>query len=92
MVSHLYISFLLRANNELNRINLNIGLDGRQQPAFIAKNQRDFNHGSALNIGVITGFISQRLQSPCNANSADIALAQKATAAATAAGGKSGAQ
>lgn len=28
------------------------GLDGRQQPAFIAKNQKDFNHGSALNIGV----------------------------------------
>ena len=43
------------------------GLDGRNQAAFIAANQGDFQHGSALAIGVIAGFICQRLGSPCGA-------------------------
>ncbi|ETI26266.1 hypothetical protein G647_03043 [Cladophialophora carrionii CBS 160.54] len=43
------------------------GLDGRNTEAFIAEDQTDYNHGSALNIAVIAGFICQRLGSPCNA-------------------------
>ncbi|EXJ56718.1 hypothetical protein A1O7_07062 [Cladophialophora yegresii CBS 114405] len=43
------------------------GLDGRNTEAFIAEDQTNFNHGSALNIAVIAGFICQRLGSPCNA-------------------------
>jgi hypothetical protein len=43
------------------------GLDGRNTEAFIAEDQIDYNHGSALNIAVIAGFICQRLGSPCNA-------------------------
>ncbi|KAK4702407.1 transcription elongation regulator 1, partial [Phenoliferia sp. Uapishka_3] len=42
-------------------------LDGRTQPAFIAADQTNFNHGSALNIGVIASFIQQQLSSKCKA-------------------------
>lgn len=61
------------------------GLDGRTQEAFIASNQVDFNHGSALNIGVIASFICQRLGSPCNAAADAIAAC---SAGETAAAGK----
>lgn len=46
------------------------GLDGRNEPAFIAVNQQDFSHGSALNIGVIASFICGELSSKCKANAA----------------------
>jgi len=62
------------------------GLDGRTEEAFIASNQVDFNHGSALNIGVIASFICQRLESPCNAAADAIAAC---SAGETAAAGKS---
>lgn len=38
------------------------GLPGRQEPAFIAANLKDFNQGSALNIAVITCVVSLSLQ------------------------------
>jgi hypothetical protein len=60
------------------------GLDGRNTPAFIAANQDDFNHGSALNIAVIAGFICQRLGSPCNAPAAVQQACAQASAAAVA--------
>ncbi|EON98367.1 hypothetical protein UCRPA7_6092 [Phaeoacremonium minimum UCRPA7] len=60
------------------------GLDGRNTPAFIAENQNDFNHGSALNIAVIAGFICQRLGSPCNAAADVQASCTSASAAAVA--------
>ncbi|KAK3319701.1 hypothetical protein B0T19DRAFT_404269 [Cercophora scortea] len=60
------------------------GLDGRNTNAFIAANQADFNHGSALNIAVIAGFICQRLGSPCNADATVQAACAKASAAAVA--------
>jgi hypothetical protein len=60
------------------------GLDGRSGNAFIANNQGDFNHGSALNIGVIAGFICQRLGSPCSAP-ADVQAACTSASAAAAA-------
>ncbi|KIW16176.1 hypothetical protein PV08_06227 [Exophiala spinifera] len=60
------------------------GLDGRNTPAFIAADQTDFNHGSALNIAVIAGFICQRLGSPCNAPADVQASCTSASAAAVA--------
>jgi hypothetical protein len=60
------------------------GLDGRNTPAFIAANQKDFNHGSALNIAVIAGFICQRLDSTCKAGDAAKAACSSASAAAVA--------
>lgn len=61
------------------------GLDGRNTNAFIASNQKDFNHGSALKIGVIAGFICQRLGSPCGAPSEVQDICASASAAAVAA-------
>lgn len=61
------------------------GLDGRNTNAFIAANQQDFNHGSALNIAVIAGFICQRLGSPCNAPSGTQQSCAQASSAAVAA-------
>lgn len=61
------------------------GLDGRNTPAFIAANQKDFNHGSALKIGVIAGFICQRLDSTCKAGADASAACAKASSAAVAA-------
>ncbi|CAK7208686.1 hypothetical protein SCUCBS95973_000186 [Sporothrix curviconia] len=57
------------------------GLDGRNTDAFIAEDQTDYNHGSALNIAVIAGFICQRLGSPCNA-AADVQASCTAASAA----------
>ena len=44
------------------------GLDGRNEEAFAPVNSADFNHGSALNIGVISSFICGQLQSECKAS------------------------
>lgn len=60
------------------------GLDGRTTESFVAANQDDFNHGSALNIAVIAGFICQRLGSPCNAPADVQASCTQASAAAVA--------
>lgn len=60
------------------------GLDGRTSASFIAEDQTDYNHGSALNIAVIAGFICQRLGSPCNAAADTIASCTSASAAAVA--------
>lgn len=60
-------------------------LDGRTTNAFIAANQNDFNHGSALNIAVIAGFICQRLDSSCKASSDTQAACAQASSAAVAA-------
>lgn len=60
------------------------GLDGRNTEAFIAQDQTDYNHGSALNIAVIAGFICQRLGSPCNAPADVQASCTSASAAAVA--------
>jgi hypothetical protein len=58
------------------------GLDGRTEAAFQPVNLTAFNHGSADNIPVITGFIVQQLNTPCHASAATIALASKAATAA----------
>jgi len=46
-----------------------VGLDGRTGASFAPNNAADFNHGSALNIGVIASFICGQLQSSCKASS-----------------------
>ena len=47
------------------------GLDGRNEAAFAPNNEADFNHGSALNIGVISSFICGQLQSKCQADQSE---------------------
>ncbi|KAH6696755.1 hypothetical protein DL95DRAFT_189434 [Leptodontidium sp. 2 PMI_412] len=63
-----------------------VGLDGRKEASFQAVNNADFNHGSALNIKVISDFICQQLASKCKADAAALdacASAQSAAAAVT---------
>ncbi|KAH7345765.1 hypothetical protein B0J17DRAFT_641086 [Rhizoctonia solani] len=67
-------------------INFALGLDGRKDPSFQAKNNDVYNHGSALGIGVITSFICQQLNDRCKAPQATLdacALGQAAAAKAT---------
>ncbi|WYZ35147.1 hypothetical protein EsH8_I_001423 [Colletotrichum jinshuiense] len=61
------------------------GLADRQAAAFVANNQADFNHGSAQKIGIIAGFICQRLQDSCKAPAATVDSCKQAETAATAA-------
>lgn len=58
------------------------GLDGRTQPAF-APVDSSFNHGSALNIGVISGFICQQLNDKCKAPQATLDTCTQAQSAAS---------
>jgi hypothetical protein len=60
------------------------GLDGRSTSAFIAEDQASYNHGSALNIAVIAGFVCQRLESSCKAAADVVASCASASAAAVA--------
>jgi len=59
-----------------------LGLDGRKDPSFQAKNNNVFNHGSALGVGVITSFICQQLNDRCKAPAATIAACMSGQAAA----------
>jgi hypothetical protein len=85
-----------RANIDLGicgtpEIKFAFGLDGRTEAAFQAVNLTAFNHGSAQNIGVITGFITQQLGTACKAPAATVNLATQASTKANAAA-KGGAQ
>ncbi|KAF8755444.1 hypothetical protein RHS01_05117 [Rhizoctonia solani] len=65
-----------------------LGLDGRKDPSFQAKNNDVYNHGSALGIGVITSFICQQLNDKCKAPQATLdACASGQAAAAKVTGG-----
>ncbi|CAE6471140.1 unnamed protein product [Rhizoctonia solani] len=65
-----------------------LGLDGRKDPSFQAKNNNVYNHGSALGIGVITSFICQQLNDRCKAPKATLdACASGQAAAAKTTGG-----
>lgn len=72
-------------------IDFGIQSDRPGEDAFIAANQADFSHGSALNIGVITGFICQRLGSPCDAAADAIAACTAGQTAAAALTGQAAA-
>ncbi|TDZ20760.1 hypothetical protein Cob_v006314 [Colletotrichum orbiculare MAFF 240422] len=61
-------------------------LPDRKEPGFIPSNTKDFNHGSAQRIGIIAGFICDRLNDNCKAAKTTVAnckSAQQAAAAAT---------
>ncbi|QRV81892.1 hypothetical protein RhiJN_09907 [Ceratobasidium sp. AG-Ba] len=59
-----------------------LGLDGRKDPAFQAKNNDVYNHGSALGIGVITSFICQQLNDKCKAPAPTLAACAEGQKAA----------
>ena len=56
------------------------GLDGRKEASFAPVDDVDFNHGSALNIGVISTFICQKLQDKCKAGADTVAACAKGQA------------
>ncbi|KAK3935796.1 hypothetical protein QBC46DRAFT_357959 [Diplogelasinospora grovesii] len=63
------------------------GLDGRgKEDSFQSVNLKDFNHGSALNIKVISDFTCNVLQSTCKASAATVSACQAASTAAQALG------
>ncbi|KAL2914698.1 hypothetical protein HK105_205838 [Polyrhizophydium stewartii] len=73
-------------------IEFGVGFDGRKETAFRPVNSDSFSHGSAQNIGVITGFICDRFRDNCKAPQATQDLCTQAQAAANGAAAKTGAQ
>ncbi|KAI3400582.1 hypothetical protein diail_2785 [Diaporthe ilicicola] len=67
------------------------GLDGRKENSFAPVDSADFNHGSALNIKVISDFICGQLQSKCKASADTVSTCQQASTAAQAATGQAAA-
>lgn len=67
------------------------GLDGRKEESFAPADAADFNHGSALNIKVISGFICGQLQSKCKASADTVSACDDAATAADAATGQAAA-
>jgi hypothetical protein len=59
-----------------------VGLDGRKEASFQAVSQTSFNHGSALNIAVISSFICGQLGSSCKAGADAVAACAKGQSAA----------
>ncbi|KAI1333001.1 hypothetical protein F5Y16DRAFT_1160 [Xylariaceae sp. FL0255] len=72
-------------------ISFGIQSDRPGEDAFIATDQNDFNHGSALNIGVIAQFICSQLGSKCQASAATVSDCDSATQAATGLSGQAAA-
>lgn len=68
-----------------------VGLDGRKEASFQAVNQGDFNHGSALKIGVISSFICGQLSSKCKAGADAVAACAKGQSASAALSGQASA-
>lgn len=64
------------------------GLDGRKEASFAPNSDADFNHGSALNIGVISGFICQQLNDKCQTGADAVAACEKGKEAAANAKGQ----
>lgn len=58
------------------------GLDGRKEAAFAPVDQTEFNHGSALNIKIVSDFICDRLNDQCKAGDAVVSKCRSASAAA----------
>ncbi|KAK0636715.1 hypothetical protein B0T17DRAFT_481222 [Bombardia bombarda] len=68
-----------------------VGLDGRKEASFQSANNADFNHGSALNIKIISDFTCSRLASSCKASEETVQACEAASAAAQAASGQAAA-
>jgi hypothetical protein len=62
------------------------GFDGRNEDSFEPADESEFNHGSALNIGVVADFICGQLGSKCQASQATVDACNAGTTAATASG------
>lgn len=56
--------------------------DGRQQDAFEPVDLSIFNHGSALNIGVISNFICSQISNKCKVDAAAVSVCDTAASAA----------
>lgn len=67
------------------------GFDGRNEVSFLPVDGSDFNHGSALGIGVITSFICQQLKDKCKASETVLSACASGSAAAAAASGQAAA-
>lgn len=67
------------------------GLDGRKEESFAPADSADFNHGSALNIKVISDFICGQLQSKCKASADTVSACDDAASAANAEKGQAAA-
>lgn len=63
-------------------ISFGIPSDGRKEEAFEAVDLATFNHGSALNIAVISNFICSQVGNKCNVDAAAISTCDAAAAAA----------
>lgn len=61
---------------------IDFGIQDRTENSFQATNQADFNHGSALAIGVIANFICGQLASSCKAPAATNTACKSAISAA----------
>jgi hypothetical protein len=68
-----------------------LGFDGRTEDSFEPADRAEFNHASALNIVVITGFINDRLNDECAAPEATKQIALQAATAANALKGQAAA-
>ncbi len=59
------------------------GFDGRKEESFEFVDLAELNHGSALNIGVLTSFACNQFATACKANAAAIAACATASQAAS---------
>jgi hypothetical protein len=64
------------------KINFGTPSDGRQQDAFEPADLSTFNHGSALNIDVISNFICSQITNKCDISAADASSCDAAASAA----------
>ncbi|KAH7319878.1 hypothetical protein B0I35DRAFT_352999 [Stachybotrys elegans] len=67
------------------------GLDNRQEESFGPASSSEFDHGSALNIGIITSFICGRLSDACKAPAETVQACQAGASAAAALQGQAAA-
>ncbi|EED15659.1 conserved hypothetical protein [Talaromyces stipitatus ATCC 10500] len=64
-------------------IKFGAGFDGRKENSFEPADKATFNHGSALNIGVVANFICDRLNDPCKASQTTLDTCKSAASAAS---------
>jgi hypothetical protein len=57
-----------------------VGFDGRKEASFEPDDKATFNHGSALNIGIVTQFICDRLNDQCKAGASTVSACRAAQA------------
>ena len=59
-------------------IEFGAGNDGRKEDSFVPVDSATFNHGSALNIKVISDFICQQAANKCDLGDAEVAACDEA--------------